>query len=258
MSSKTFYTNLHTHTPHCRHASGSGSDFCRQLPESVRSIGFSDHMPFPDGRYSHSSMNYSQLPDYISYIEETRKAFPEIKIFSGLEAEWCPELGRDFYEEHYFAAGIQYLIGSPHYSTVNGAHFFSYDTSDLETVKGFVTRALWTMESGLFLFIAHPDAYLYPFRRLPDNLKSGFLDIVQAAKELDIPLELNCNGLRRGLQYPSMKFWELAAEYGCRTVISSDAHSPGALYDEGWFKGIKMLETLGITPCNEELVQELS
>ena len=257
MAEKIFYTNLHTHTPLCRHAVGRGEDFCRQLPEEVRCIGFADHMPFPDGRYGLSSMSYAQLPEYFAYIQKARRKFPDIEIIAGLEAEWCPELGKDFYEEHYFSRGIKYLIGSAHYSAFNNAHFYHYDTSDAAIVRGFVDRTLEMMECGIFLYIAHPDAYLLPFKQLSNDLKSGFTDIIQAAKNLDVPLEFNCNGIRGGRQYPSILFWELTAEYGVRTVIGSDAHQPDDLYDRSWQRSVKILSGLGLTPCNEELVSDL-
>lgn len=251
------YINWHTHTPLCKHASGNCEDFCRELPGNVRKIGFADHAPFPDGRYGISSMKYSQLGEYFAFLEEGRKKFPDIEIIAGLEAEWCPDLGRDFYFEYYFTKGIKYLIGSAHYSAVRGNHFLGYDTADTAVIDGFVMQTLDMISSRLFMYICHPDCYLCPMDRISPSLRSGFIDIIQAAKEFDTPLEYNCNGLRNGQTYPARAFWEIAAEYGVRTVVGSDAHRPAALRDRFWLQGISDLEELGLVPCNNELVPEI-
>ena len=40
--------NLHTHTPRCRHASGTEEEYVRcALDAGLQTLGFSDHTPYP-------------------------------------------------------------------------------------------------------------------------------------------------------------------------------------------------------------------
>ena len=54
--------NLHTHTAHCRHASGLPEDYCAAaLEQNFEILGFSDHAPFPDERCHGSTMCVQEL-----------------------------------------------------------------------------------------------------------------------------------------------------------------------------------------------------
>ncbi len=44
------------------------------------------------------------------------------------------------------------------------------------------------------------------------------------AKEHDIPLEINFNGLADHRNYPDPRFWKIAGEVGNAAVFGSDAH----------------------------------
>ena len=61
---------------------------------------------------------------------------------------------------------------------------------------------------------------------------------MQAAVQHDLPLEINANGVRKGLikdgdimryRYPWRPFWEIAGEYGAKVLCNSDAHTPAEL-----------------------------
>ena len=53
------------------------------------------------------------------------------------------------------------------------------------------------------------------------------------AKALDMPLEINILGLRRGRCYPDERFWPLVKALGCRAVLGCDAHAPEDVADPG-------------------------
>ena len=97
--------NLHTHTARCGHASGAVEEYCREaVNQGVAVLGFSDHAPFPDGRYPESRMDYSELPAYLDDIERMRSRFPELVLLAGAEVDYLQSVGRAFYEETYSAA----------------------------------------------------------------------------------------------------------------------------------------------------------
>ena len=69
-------TNLHTHTPRCRHASGTEEEYVRcALNAGLQTLGFSDHTPypFPNGYYSTFRMFPDELPGYVAAVEDVRK-----------------------------------------------------------------------------------------------------------------------------------------------------------------------------------------
>jgi histidinol-phosphatase (PHP family) len=91
------------------------------------------------------------------------------------------------------------------------------------------------MESGLFSFIAHPDAFGIGYKKWDENAVSCSADILSAASELGILLEINGYGLRKSkidtpdgkrYKYPLNPFWEMAANFDITAVCNSDAHRP--------------------------------
>ena len=84
-------------------------------------------------------------------------------------------------------------------------------------------------EDGLFTYVAHPD--LINFVGDEKIYQKHMRRLCRAAKECDIPLEINLLGLRENRQYPRQLFWELAAEEGCTVVLGSDAHRPVDVVD---------------------------
>ncbi len=53
--------------------------------------------------------------------------------------------------------------------------------------------------------------------------------LCRKARELSLPLEINCLGIYEGRHYPGDRFWEIAGEEGCEAVIGIDAHDAEAL-----------------------------
>ena len=254
--------NLHTHTYHCRHATGTPSDYCACLtPITAQVIGFSDHAPFPDDRYHNSRMFWGDLESYLWEIGQAKKEFPQLRILSGLEVEWRPEMGRDFYLNEYLGRyHLDYLIGSAHFSAFEPErrHLFCYyDTSHAQIRRGFVDQTLDTIASGVFSCLAHTDAYLGNHPEKYPDIESGLREIVQAAREYDLPLELNANGKRTHRSYPYKPFWDMVREAKLRVVIASDAHHPGELYDEALAATVQLARDWELPICNGELADQL-
>ena len=87
----------------------------------------------------------------------------------------------------------------------------------------------------MFNFIAHPDGFGAGYGKWDSNAAACASDILSAAEELSIPLEINGYGLRKALittetehraVYPLLPFWELASNYKVKAICNSDAHSP--------------------------------
>lgn len=75
--------DYHTHTPLCRHAVGEPAELAaRAVQAGLSELGFSDHAPMPRDDFDDWRMKLSELDRYVSQVEETRRAFPALRIRS--------------------------------------------------------------------------------------------------------------------------------------------------------------------------------
>lgn len=241
--SGTYQAVYHTHTWRCQHAEGDVADYARMARDGgCLVMGASDHMPTPDGRWHDWRMSLAQLDGYLAAITQARREVDDMTILASLECEYVPEWDRWYRDELLGRIGCDYLIGAVHLAPIDGAWKNSFD--GLKTaahLRAYVDHAVLTMESGLFAFIAHPDAFAGGWLGKDRSGRAAARDIAQAAAQLGIPLELNALGLRkppvgkeggqrgwgRRAPYPWIPFWEEAAGVrGLQVVLSSDAHRP--------------------------------
>ncbi|MBF0245122.1 MAG: PHP domain-containing protein, partial [Planctomycetes bacterium] len=92
--------NLHTHTRHCKHATGDASDYAaRALRAGLEVLGFSDHCPNPENRWDNVRMPMEELDDYVDAVAKARETHPELKILLGMECEHVEEFSAFYREE---------------------------------------------------------------------------------------------------------------------------------------------------------------
>ena len=226
-------TNLHTHTPRCRHASGTEEEYVRcALNAGLQTLGFSDHTPytFPNGYYSTFRMFPDGLPGYVAAVEDVRKRYAgQLQIHLGVEAEYYPKYFKDMVamvKDH----GIEYMLLGQHmlYDEVEGIGTGG-PTADPVMLRQYCNQTIDAMYTGLFTYFAHPDIINFVGDAAVYRQEMGRL--CRAAKACDLPLEINLLGLHLQRQYPDPRFWEIAAEEGCKVVLGVDAHKPEALQD---------------------------
>ena len=238
--------NLHTHSFYCGHGAGEISDYVKEAKAEgkLSVLGFSEHCPVPDNRWPSTRMQFDQLPLYIrdvraSRAEENAQA-KGLQILLGAECDYMPQYHSYFKDELLGKQGFDYLIGAVHFhhDPITGAYIYPNKIPDYTPFLGeYVKNYVMAIESGLFLFCAHPDLYAYNTPWSAD-LKAAAKDIIQCAKEHDTILEVNGNGLRKGLaqiggvlrhKYTIPEFWEMALDAGVRICCNSDAHAPKEL-----------------------------
>ena len=218
--------NYHTHTHRCNHAIGREEDYVQEaLNAGFEILGWADHTPyiFSGGYYSHFRMRPVQLPGYVQTIQELQRKYAgQIEMPIGLETEYYPK---------HFGNLIEFLRDHPIDYLILGQHFIGneYDapysglvTDDKDVVRQYCRQSMEAMNTGLFTYFAHPD--ILGFLGDPKVYKEQMRRLCRAAKQCDIPLEINLQGQRRGRHYPNPVFWEIAAEEGCKIVIGCDAH----------------------------------
>lgn len=235
--------NLHTHTCRCKHADGDVRDYCEAaLENGLVALGISDHAPHPDGRWDDVRMDMSALPEYVASVNEAKKAYEgRLRIYLGLELELVPGEENYVKEELFGRYKLDYLIGAAHnVMRPDGTCFYFKDATTDEDLCVGTDYTIATMESGFFVYMAHPDWFAYAWRGWTPTAESCCRAICQAAKAYGIPLELNANGFRRkpvednGVirpAYPLERFWEIAAEEGVTGILGADAHKPWHVWD---------------------------
>ena len=260
MNSEHFrLTNYHSHTTRCMHASGTEEEYVRQaIRLGYKVLGFADHTPWPykSDFVAGMRMRVSELDGYVRTVRALEGEYADrIRIRLGLECEAFPEFYpwlREIREEK----GIEYFILGNHYDTndeKNGAYFGR--CTEARQMRRYAETTIAGMESGLFVYLAHPDLFLAYYPSFDAEAKRTCRELCEAAKRLNMPLEYNMLGYRRGLSnwargglgYTTREFWEVAAETGNRAIIGVDAHAPEQLDCLNYYRQAReMFRDMGI------------
>jgi len=224
----SFTANYHTHTARCHHAAGTERDYIENaIKGGLRTLGFSDHSPyfFKEGYYSNFRMYREDFPDYVQTLLELREEYRDrIEILIGLEAEYYPK-HFDQLLEFIAPYPMDYLILGQHYTVNEYDGFYSGHATDEEAkLVCYADQVIEGMQTGKFAYLAHPD--LLNFHGDEKIYRRHMRRVCEAAKALDIPLELNFLGYCDGRWYPREDFLEIAAEVGNIMIFGCDAHSP--------------------------------
>lgn len=274
-------TNFHTHTKRCRHAWGEDEDYVREAIKNGYTIfGFADHACWPikpknmytqhaeknpgkfgtmqdyvfwiyDSHESYMRMGAHEFGDYAASIKHLRSKYSQwIDIRLGLEAEY-DEKFMDWMLDLCIKYKVDYLILGHHMigGVENGV---SSGSLKKEQVQEYVDSAIKALETGMYAYMAHPDIFMKsPYLTVDEDIEDYFRQIARACKRLNIPVEYNCAGLQANLctgieRYPHHRFWEIAAEEGCKAVIGMDAHLPEYVDVKYYNMARETLEGLGM------------
>lgn len=247
------FANYHTHTMRCNHAKGTDREYVESaIKAGFRVLGFADHVPYiTDGRKSKCRMTPEQTQGYIESISSLREEYKrDIKILIGFEMEYYPTYFQrtiDFLEKFDY----DYLILGQHYvdDGLEAMHVMHAGNGDKTLVK-YVDTVIEAMRTGRFSYIAHPDVINYCG---DDNFyREQMLRLCRTAKELSLPLELNCLGAASGRCYPSERFFKIAGEVGNSVVLGIDAHDPNFFFETDGIKRCeKIMRKFDLFPLRE-------
>jgi histidinol-phosphatase (PHP family) len=236
MESKAFYSTLvdyHMHTPLCLHAEGEPTEYAkRAVALGLKEIGFSEHCPMPS-YFDRLRMKEEDFPHYVERVQTARKAFPELTIRFGIEAEYAS--GEEDYVRRFLdCADWDYVLGSVHY-----IREWNFDAPEaVARWKEFrdlygqwkLYFELWkaAARSKLYDSLAHPDL-VKKFGFVPaETCDDLFKDALSVVAELNLTIEINTAGLRKPVKeiYPSSRFLEIAKSFDIPISLGSDAHAP--------------------------------
>ena len=249
--------NYHTHTYRCGHAEGNERDYAEQAVKAgLGTLGISDHTPYDfydiGPRNRPMRMMPEELPEYADSLRALAEEYRgRLEIIPGVEAEYYPK---------YFSRLLELLWENRIRYIILGQHFLGNEVEDRycgipcpesTELERYVSQSCEALETGLFTYFAHPD--LFRFTGDDGVYAREIRRLCRKARDTDTPLEINLLGIRENRHYPNGRFWEIAAQEGCKAVLGCDAHQPRWVTDPGSEeKAIRMAERLGL-----ELLQQV-
>ena len=220
--------NYHTHTKRCNHAVGNEREYVESaIHNGLKILGISDHAPYLFGNssyYSYFRMQIDELEEYAQTVRTLQKEYEkDIRILLGFELEYYPQFHKTEME-FLRAVSPDYLILGQHLLNNELDQVISSKLNTDMGLSNYVSQVLEGLETGDFLYLAHPDLPGYQFSE--ETWKKEYRRLCEGAKRMGIPLELNLLGVRAKRPYPDKRFFKIAAEVGTDVIIGSDAHDP--------------------------------
>ncbi len=217
--------DYHMHTPLCRHAVGEPEAYARRALElGIEEIGFSDHSPMPASYDPDWRMTSAEYPTYVEMVRRCQKAFPQLKIKLGLEADYHPGT-EDFVRGVIDAHPFDYVIGSVHYLG---------ETQDLHAVYAqYYDLVVRLAGTGLYDILGHPDVIKKFGHRPSEDYEPLERRALEAVAKAGMALDVNTSGLGRPAKeiYPSLRILKAARSMGIDITFGSDAHDPRRVGD---------------------------
>jgi len=233
--------NLHTHSYYCGHGFGEVTEYAQEgQRQGLKLLGMSEHCPVPDNRWGTSRMSYSMLDSYTKDCLATKDEYAgRLEVLRGFECDYLRQY-KSYFEE--LRSTCDYLFFGVHDLSLDiGCEYSMFwnplTKDDLIAYTKFYVQCI---ESGLFLFGAHPDVFCHSYRAWDEEAIACSKAILECALANDVALEINGNGMRKGLvktsygtryAYPHHEFWKLAAQYPVKVICNSDAHNPSYVND---------------------------
>lgn len=226
--------NYHNHTYRCHHATGTERGYIeRAMSGGIKYMGFSDHIPFvfPDGKENDAHVSMADRFAYVECLTKLKEEYKDrIDIKIGYEMEYAPLLFEGMLDVAY-ETGVEYLILGQHFinNTYVAENVVFEPNDSVERLDIYVDQVSEGMRTGVFSYVAHPDAM--NFSGDEDVYLEKMKKICETSLETGVPLELNLLGIRAGRNYPTRSFWRMVGEMGCEVVYGFDAHDRRSAYD---------------------------
>ncbi len=253
--------NYHMHTYLCNHAEGKPIDYVKEaIKHNYLEIGMSDHAPMPEFVGS-TRMTIEEFPLYLEMLEEALEYAKghNFKFFKGAEIEYLSN--NPIYER--YLKDLNYLILGQHYIVKNNNYKSVYRLDSLEDIIIYRDTLIEALQTGYFNLLCHPDLCFYNIKNPTNEMYEALRPVVIKAKELNIPIEFNANGIRKAkiklntldeskYLYPKMEFFKIVKEENAKVHVSSDAHYINDLHDYAIEKAYELIAKLGL-----EVVEKL-
>jgi histidinol-phosphatase (PHP family) len=238
----------HCHTPLCKHASGSPSDYALVAEQrGLKGIVITCHGPLPDGMGLEHRMAPEEFDEYVDLVAAAREEFEgRVDVRLGLESDFVPGFEK-WAERLHARVPLHHVLGSVHMQTTfYRERYFTPDAFAYQQI--YFEHLAQSAESGLFDTLAHPDLvkneapdeWRYP--RIEPHIKRALDRIARTG----VAMELNTSGLNKSLpeMNPGPRTLALIRERGIPIVLGADAHRPARVADR-YEQALTMLDELG-------------
>jgi len=221
--------DLHNHTPLCKHAKGTLSEYIEAaIRQKTKYFGISDHAPMVfDPAYR---MKFEEMTTYEASIKEAQRAYHDrINILLGYEVDFL----EGYMDERVLKAEVDYLIGSVHFlgswGFDNPEFIDTYKNRDIDSIyRDYFESIKALAESNLFDIVGHLDLIKVMGFYSKTDVRILAKDAIKAIKKADMVVELSAAGYRKPCKeaYPSDSLLTLIAEANIPITFASDAHHP--------------------------------
>jgi histidinol-phosphatase (PHP family) len=174
--------------------------------------------------------------EYVRTIRRLAERYSDkIHISVGFEMEYYPSFFNDMMNV-VRGLDVDYLILGQHFigdEWPNGIGSRGY-TEDTRLLSEYVDNVVLAIKSGAFSYVAHPD--IVNFDGSEGDYVREMTRLCLAAKENDVPLEINLHGLANKRHYPTQRFWKIAGEVGAPVTFGYDVHDSSSLLNHAVVK----------------------
>ena len=250
-------TNFHTHTYRCKHAKKDKDEeyVLAAIENGYETLGFSDHVPwlYRTPFSTHTRMDIDDLYDYTDSIKALREKYKDqIEILLGFECEYFPEY-MDYLKAMIKDVEADYIIfGNHHYMSDEINEYYGKSCDDT-FMDHYFEGLVDGLNTGLYAYLCHPDLFVQGRKVFDKKAEELSHKICAFAKEKDVILEYNLEGMRKGRYYPCPEFWYIASLYHNKVIIGVDAHEANSLRrDDLYEEALKTISTLDL-----ELVDDI-
>ena len=248
--------NYHTHTTRCKHAQGTDREYVENaIKAGIKTLGFSDHAPlyYTNSNSFYMRMSAGEIDDYAKSVNDLKKEYEkDIRILLGFELEYYPKTHK---KEMEFLRSVNpdyILLGHHYFEHQNDWLYSGWIAGNDELLHKYISGVVEGLETGDFLYVAHPDLPGWHFS--PSIVEKEYLRLCESAKKLNIPLEFNLLGFQTKRQYPDLRFWKLAGQVGNRAILGADAHNPSDLLYAPAEEAKELVKNCGLEIIERELI----
>lgn len=260
-------TNYHTHMYLCKHATGDIIDYVKRAVElGYTDLGISDHGPFEQETIDllHSRrMNINEFNTvYLNSYNYAKKQYHDkINLKLGIEIEYIEE------NKHLFPLFLEkcdYLLLGQHYFNFCDLLLSTYEVTSPTLLNAYTNSICKAMETNYFRIVAHPDLFMWGYKKWDDYAVSASTTIISTAIKNNVLIEINANGIRNSINkgmlyeeevdgevqtvyaYPNLHFIKLAKKLGATFIINDDCHTPNNLQDQYTIECYNLAKKLGL------------
>jgi histidinol-phosphatase (PHP family) len=238
----------HCHTPLCKHANGSPSDYAAVAEQrGLKGIIVTCHGPLPEGMGIEHRMAPEEYERYVELVAAAREEFAgRVDVRLGLESDFLPGYEK-WAEQLHARAPLHHVLGSVH---MQMAHYKSryFKGDPFAYQQTYFEHLAQSAETGLFDTLAHPDLVKNeaPHEWLFGRIEPYIQRALDRIAKTGVAMELNTSGLNKALpeMNPGPRILALIRERGIPIVLGADAHRPTRVADR-YEQALRLLDELG-------------